>query len=275
VRVRFRPRAALRPGGGGTSGGSGGAGWADALDYSNGGPFFLAPSGAADWGYPEPAGSSGGSSGGDGGAGGGVPGVEVLARYVALPPGALSRVDPTCRGGDGGRAEEGRAVAAVRCAVGAGAAVLCGTHPELEPRWLDACGVTPAGVRSQDDDAVAAAAAAALGLGAAAVAAAAPLPAARPRAVAAAAVAPAVGVWAPAAAAAAAPSPAGAVGAAAVAAAAAAAAACPDAALAHHTAALAAALEEHQAGRDELLRALLLAALAHQGGPGPAALAAA
>lgn len=35
-----------------------------------------------------------------------------------------------------GRAEWDGAAAAVRCTVGAGTAVLCGTHPELGPRWL-------------------------------------------------------------------------------------------------------------------------------------------
>ena len=33
-------------------------------------------------------------------------------------------------------AEKGDALAAVRCAVGGGTAVLVGTHPELDPRWL-------------------------------------------------------------------------------------------------------------------------------------------
>ena len=35
-------------------------------------------------------------------------------------------------------ADLGSAIAAVRCAVGGGRAVLCGTHPELAPHWLDA-----------------------------------------------------------------------------------------------------------------------------------------
>jgi glutamine amidotransferase-like uncharacterized protein/biotin transporter BioY len=48
---------------------------------------------------------------------GGAAGVTVLARYAE---GALG----------------GGAPAAVRCAVGAGCAVLCGPHPEMAPRWL-------------------------------------------------------------------------------------------------------------------------------------------
>lgn len=46
-------------------------------------------------------------------------------------------------------------VAAVRCQVGSGVAVLCATHPELMPSWLDACG------RAREQVASAAAAAAA------------------------------------------------------------------------------------------------------------------
>ncbi|KIZ05719.1 biotin--protein ligase [Monoraphidium neglectum] len=50
--------------------------WRHAIDYCNGGPFFVAPDGAADWDK------------------GGLPGVDVLARYVDLPQGALTRVQP-------------------------------------------------------------------------------------------------------------------------------------------------------------------------------------
>ena len=45
---------------------------------------------------------------------------EVLARYKGVSP------DDACMG----------AAAAVRCRVGQGAAVLCGTHPELDHEWL-------------------------------------------------------------------------------------------------------------------------------------------
>jgi hypothetical protein len=290
VRVRFTPPAALlqrhgsllqcggaacgrpdgapgssEPGGGSSHGGERAA-WMDALDYCNGGPFFLSPDGQADWGHSSRSGD---------GSGGEAPAVEVLARYVGLPPGNLSRVDPRRAGSSvGAGAGAGgpvAAVSAVRCRVGAGAAVLCGTHPELEPSWLDDCGLTPAGIRaSQEDDAATAAVEAMLGASAAVAAppllVGAAVPAgvaasgARPAAVAAAATAAAVStstvrtaVVAPASAAA---TP-----------------ACPDAALARHTAHLRSQLAAHQAARDELLRMLLLAALMHQGGPGPSALA--
>ncbi|KAI8466414.1 MAG: hypothetical protein J3K34DRAFT_460907, partial [Monoraphidium minutum] len=216
------------------------------LDYCNGGPFFLAPTGAADWG-PEQ-----------------LPGVDVIARYTGLPHGALSRVRPavdsapppsspsaaaaaTAARGDGVR----QAVAAVRCRVGGGAAVLCGTHPELTPDWLDPCGLTPLGPRGA-------------GGGAAAVSA-----SAVPAPPAAAAAAVGVAVWpvasdlSPGAPAAAAVATVAAV--AEPVAAAAGGAACPDAALARHTAALRGALAAEQPRRDELLRSLLVAALLHQG----------
>ena len=53
----------------------------------------------------------------DGGPAASHPGVRVLARYPEL----------------------GGAAAALACRVGAGRAVLCGSHPELHPSWLDAC----------------------------------------------------------------------------------------------------------------------------------------
>ena len=46
-----------------------------------------------------------------------LPGVQVLATYP----------------------ERGGAAAALLCAVGRGRAVLCGTHPELHPSWLEPC----------------------------------------------------------------------------------------------------------------------------------------
>ncbi|GBF97976.1 hypothetical protein Rsub_10650 [Raphidocelis subcapitata] len=236
--------------------------WQETLDYCNGGPFFVAPDGSPDWEC----------TGDGGGGGGGLAGVQVLARYVGLPPDALSRVAPSgaaaaaAAAAEGGPRAAAAAVAAVRCRVGRGAAVLCGTHPELEARWLDVCGTTARG----DPLTPGAVAAIAAGAGAAPLAAAATgAPAGRaaqagarggggtsPVATQSAVGLQTVSFGAPAAADAWAPT---------AAAAAAAAAACPDAALAHHTAALHAALEAAQPRRDELLRVLLLAALMHQG----------
>lgn len=85
-----------------------GAGWLTCRDYTNGGPQFVlyAVSGADGSGTP-----------GDGGT---VecarPGFERLAVYP----------------------DKGNGLAAVRCSVGAGVAVLVGTHPELDPKWLAA-----------------------------------------------------------------------------------------------------------------------------------------
>ena len=240
VRVRFR--RGWRPSSGSESGsgsGSGPACWREAADYCNGGPFFVAPNGAADWGY---------DSDGGGGSGGALEGVEVLARYVGLPPGAVARVTPAgsdgSGGGDGGDDFGGAAaatatatatttaVAAVRCRVGAGAAVLCGTHPELGPRWLDACGLTPPRPGSGDDGSNGSRGPVGNG------------EAPDPRALATAAAEAGGAAGSPDAAAAIIE--------------------CPDAELACHTAALRAALEPHQEARDALLATLLEAALAHQ-----------
>lgn len=81
-----------------------------ALDYCNGGPVFVAADGGA---VPDE---------GDG--------FSVLARYELPPP-------PPCSSPAAAAAAAG-GVAAVACVVGAGVAVLCGTHPELAPvaRWL-------------------------------------------------------------------------------------------------------------------------------------------
>jgi biotin--protein ligase len=103
------PRAALECAGGRVEGASEGpaaqrardaapGAWERCVDYCNGGPMFCAERGAR--------GQDSGFS----------PGFAVLAEYAEL----------------------GGAPAAVRCRVGAGRAVLVGTHPELAPHWLDA-----------------------------------------------------------------------------------------------------------------------------------------
>lgn len=76
--------------------------WERCVDYCNGGPVFCPdPDPGQDPGDPDTSGPSP---------------IRVLAEYEDL----------------------GGAIAAVRCAVGSGCAVLCGTHPELAPHWLDA-----------------------------------------------------------------------------------------------------------------------------------------
>lgn len=87
--------------------------WRRARDYCNGGPVFVAADGASP--LPDDDEDAG---------------VRVVARYVGgVPPGPSPAV----------AAARANGAAAVRCAVGAGVAVLCGTHPELSPaaRWLD------------------------------------------------------------------------------------------------------------------------------------------
>jgi hypothetical protein len=83
------------------------------LDYCNGGPYLTALDGSPDLDH--------------------LPGVTVLAQYCKVP---VAAVDPVQQQ----RQEYARRVAAVRCSVGRGVAVLCGTHPELGPEWLDPCG---------------------------------------------------------------------------------------------------------------------------------------
>ena len=77
-----------------------GAAWSECMDYSNGGPCFLCE---GDWR---------------------AKGLSLLAAYADLPEPARRRCG--CA----------RPAAAVACQVGAGVAVLCGTHPELHPGWL-------------------------------------------------------------------------------------------------------------------------------------------
>jgi hypothetical protein len=89
-----------------------------AFDYCNGGPYLTAADGNPDIEQ--------------------LPGVTVLAKYRQVPlaadPGALQQQ------GQQGQQQFAKRVAAVRCTVGQGVAVLCGTHPELGPEWLDLCG---------------------------------------------------------------------------------------------------------------------------------------
>jgi hypothetical protein len=104
--------------------------WCFTYDYSNGGPFFITQDRQLDISA--------------------LPDVQVLATYCALPdrhhlePSKQQQQrllqqqqlgTPACNTITGIQA-----AAAVRCSVGSGVAVLCGTHPELEPQWLDVCG---------------------------------------------------------------------------------------------------------------------------------------
>lgn len=101
-----------------------------AFDYCNGGAYLTAADGNPDIEQ--------------------LPGVTVLAKYCQVPLAA----DPDALQQQGqqqaqvslqqqGQQEQQqfvKRVAAVRCTVGRGVAVLCGTHPELAPEWLDPCG---------------------------------------------------------------------------------------------------------------------------------------
>ena len=101
------------------------AGWAWTWDYSNGGPALLNHLGGTDLAMYSGQ-------------------VDVLALYgrdpgmqeavVGLANNSARLVDDTT-GESGGNAPVA-AAAAVRCRVGLGVAVLCGTHPELHHRWL-------------------------------------------------------------------------------------------------------------------------------------------
>ena len=97
-----------------------GGGWRAAVDYCNGGPVFVAPDGAR---LPDAD---------------PVRGVTVLARYAGGVVDAGDASPAVAAAAAGG-------AAALRCAVGDGVAVLCGTHPELTPagRWLEGA---PAGL---------------------------------------------------------------------------------------------------------------------------------
>jgi hypothetical protein len=103
------------------------------FDYCNGGPVFLAPDGGTELG--------------------GLPGVRVLATFQELQgaaaalrcgrgqPGGRPTLPPRA-GAPRGAARPGGLLNPLGCRrrrveVGLGVAVLCGTHPELAPAWLD------------------------------------------------------------------------------------------------------------------------------------------
>jgi hypothetical protein len=108
--------------------------WVTAFDYSNGGPVLLAADGSPDLEQ--------------------LPAVTVLARYGQLPPSAAAALaQPGHQQQVQQRQSAAGRVAAVRCAVGKGVAVLCGTHPELGPEWLDPCGESNAAQGPQPHEA--------------------------------------------------------------------------------------------------------------------------
>jgi hypothetical protein len=134
--------------------------WVACWDYCNGGPVFLPPaSQPADTARRDIQVSSSSSMQ----TSTELPaGVMPLAYYTALPhrPHLIAR-DETLRLPDEaaiaaaavmpapdpdestdtpGQQPSVAALAAVRCEVGAGTAVLCSTHPELHPEWLDPAG---------------------------------------------------------------------------------------------------------------------------------------
>ena len=110
--------------------------WSECLDYCNGGPVFVLRSGG------------GSSSGGQTAAAEDcvVPdecevegvAVEVLARYRGVGGNGASSSSTSSSSSPAVAAASAGGAAAVRCRVGRGVAVLCGTHPELRParEWL-------------------------------------------------------------------------------------------------------------------------------------------
>ena len=98
--------------------------WSESLDYCNGGPVFVLRGSGSGEGtgrvLPDDSEVKGVA-------------VEVLARYSSSPvfPSSCSSSPAVAAAAEGG-------AAAVRCTVGRGVAVLCGTHPELRPagEWL-------------------------------------------------------------------------------------------------------------------------------------------
>lgn len=97
-------------------------GWRTAKDYCNGGPIFVGDPQKDEGRLPDDDADAG---------------VTVLARYAGMEAGEAS--SPAVAAAAAGGA------AALRCTVGAGVAVLCGTHPELTParRWLEGGGAPP------------------------------------------------------------------------------------------------------------------------------------
>lgn len=88
--------------------------WRPATDYCNGGPVFVGADGVS----PLPDDDS-------------AAGVTVIARYAGGVPDTRPATPAVTAARSGG-------AAALVCTVGAGVAVLCGTHPELKPaaQWL-------------------------------------------------------------------------------------------------------------------------------------------
>lgn len=107
--------------------------WITTFDYANGGPVLLAVDGNPDLKQ--------------------LPSVTVLARYGQLPPSAAPAPAQPAHQQQRQRQDATGRVAAVRCAVGKGVAVLCGTHPELGPEWLDPCGESNAAQGPQPPEA--------------------------------------------------------------------------------------------------------------------------
>ena len=73
--------------------------WTHCRDYSNGGPFF------EPFGSPVARGDEGDNE---------MQAFQILAVYT----------------------EKSNAIAALKCSIGKGLALLVGTHPELDPKWL-------------------------------------------------------------------------------------------------------------------------------------------
>jgi hypothetical protein len=94
--------------------------WCFTHDYSNGGPLFVTHDMQPDVS--------------------GLSGVQVLATYCALPDRHGLKLSGQQQQQQHNAVAGIQPAAAVRCSVGAGVAVLCGTHPELAPHWLDVCG---------------------------------------------------------------------------------------------------------------------------------------
>lgn len=125
--------------------------WMTTYDYCNGGPYFTAADGSPDIDQ--------------------LPGITVLAQYCQMPLAAAAhatiqqpqdqqqgqqQVLPQLDQQQQQQQNFAKRVAAVRCSVGKGVAVLCGTHPELRPDWLDPCGESNAVQGPQPHETVAA-----------------------------------------------------------------------------------------------------------------------
>ncbi|KAF5826687.1 biotin-protein ligase [Dunaliella salina] len=108
------------------------SGWSRCLDYCNGGCIFRASSQS-----PRPPSESHAQHGSPS---------ELHVQHSQQGFGGLGSSSSSSRGADNHNDrpfsvlalyEDMHQPAAVRCQVGAGVAVLCGTHPELQPHWLE------------------------------------------------------------------------------------------------------------------------------------------